>query len=218
MSHTAAQWHYIVATGQHGPVPVAEMAALVRAGTVRGDTMVWGPGMADWLPFARSPLAREIPLPGAASGYPQPGYPQAGYAQPGYAQPGNAQPGYPQPGASPAGADSFQGAVRTCLTKYATFSGRARRPEFWWFVLFSVLGGFATAVVDMAVFGAGISPLNGVFNLAMLVPGLAAGARRLHDTDRTGWWQLMWFVPLVGWIVLIVFWAQRETPGANRFG
>ena len=205
MSHTAAaQWHYIDATGQHGPVPAAQMAAMVRAGTVRADTMVWSPGMADWLPFARSPLARDIPLPGGPQGYAPSGYPPGGYP--------------PSGAASPAAADSFQGAIRTCLTKYATFAGRARRPEFWWFVLFSVLGGLGTAVIDMAVFGPGISPLNGTFHLAMLVPGLAVVARRLHDTDRTGWWMLLWFVPVVGWIVLIVFWAQRGTQGPNRFG
>jgi uncharacterized membrane protein YhaH (DUF805 family) len=218
MSHTAAQWHYIDATGQRGPVATAEMAALVRAGTVRADTMVWGPGMADWQPFARSPLAREIPLPGAASAYPPPGYPPPGYPPAGYAQ-----PGYAPPGGSPSGADGFQGAIRTCLAKFATFDGRARRPEYWWFVLFVILAQIVLGMIDGAIWGAlfgmwGMSPLSWLFGIATILPGLAVSVRRLHDTDKSAWWLLIVLVPVVGPVVLLVFMCLPGTQGPNRFG
>jgi uncharacterized membrane protein YhaH (DUF805 family) len=104
----------------------------------------------------------------------------------------------------------FSQAVQTCLRKYADFSGRASRPEYWWFVLF--------------VFGVGLllhfvsHLLAGLFHLGMLIPGLAAASRRLHDTNRSGWWQLIGIVPVLGWIVLIVFLAQEGQPGSNEHG
>lgn len=107
----------------------------------------------------------------------------------------------------------FQQAIKVCFTKYADFNGRASRPEYWWFVLFTILVGAALSVVSQG--------LSVIFNLGTLLPSLAAGARRLHETGRSGWWQLLWLVPLLGWIVLIIFLAQpatgsseHSTPGA----
>ncbi|KQV91798.1 DUF805 domain-containing protein [Rhizobacter sp. Root1221] len=95
---------------------------------------------------------------------------------------------------------NFQESIQVCFKKYADFTGRATRPEYWWFVLFLVIGSLVTT---------GISEfLGGIFAVATLVPSLAAGARRLHDTNRTGWWQLIGLIPMVGWIVLIVLLAQ----------
>jgi len=101
---------------------------------------------------------------------------------------------------------SFQDAIKTCFAKYADFNGRATRSEYWWFFLFVVLAG---AILSM--FG---RPLAGVFYLATLLPWLAVAVRRLHDTDRSGWWLLVGFVPLVGTIVLLVFFTQKSTGGA----
>jgi uncharacterized membrane protein YhaH (DUF805 family) len=115
----------------------------------------------------------------------------------------------------------FPTAVRTCLRKYATFSGRARRAEFWWFVLFNLLGSLALGLVDAAVFGAqpgAASVFQPLFSLAMLLPNIAVSVRRLHDTDRTGWWYLLVLLPVIGIIVLIVWYVQRGTDGPNRFG
>jgi uncharacterized membrane protein YhaH (DUF805 family) len=95
---------------------------------------------------------------------------------------------------------SFQESIRACLTKYADFSGRASRPEFWWFVLFVLLVTLALTTI--------IPVLGNVFGLAMLLPQLAVGARRLHDTGRSGWWQLLLLVPVAGLIGLIILWAQ----------
>ena len=103
-----------------------------------------------------------------------------------------------------------------CCKKYAEFSGRARRQEFWMFVLFNFLAGIAIGIVE-SILGTG-GALCGLYNLAIVVPSLAVGARRLHDTDRSGWWQLIVLIPLVGFIVLIVFWAADSKPGENRFG
>jgi len=115
----------------------------------------------------------------------------------------------------------FQTSVKTCFQKYATFSGRASRPEYWWFVLFLVLGNIAAAFVDYAAFPMtdgepGIVGL--LFGLATLLPSLAAGARRLHDTGRTGWWLLISIIPLIGFLVLLWFLTRPSGQGDNEYG
>ncbi|MDQ4116118.1 MAG: DUF805 domain-containing protein [Actinomycetota bacterium] len=115
------------------------------------------------------------------------------------------------------------------LRQYADFSGRARRTEFWMFVLFNAIAIVILTILDNllglsnssmgggAVYvSAGI--LTGIYQLAVLVPSLAVGARRLHDTGRSGWWQLIGLIPLVGAIVLIVFWATDGDPAPNQHG
>jgi uncharacterized membrane protein YhaH (DUF805 family) len=87
------------------------------------------------------------------------------------------------------------------LKKYAVFDGRAGRPEFWMFVLVSIIVSFLLSVLPLPM----LSPL---YSLVILIPSLAVGARRLHDTGRSGWWQLIGFVPVIGLIVLIIFFAQ----------
>jgi uncharacterized membrane protein YhaH (DUF805 family) len=91
-------------------------------------------------------------------------------------------------------------AIMRCFTKYADFDGRASRPEYWWFVLFVVLVSCGAVVIDPTLYY--------LFSLATLLPLLAAGARRLHDTNRSGWWQLLGLVPF-GIIVVIIFLAQQ---------
>lgn len=95
---------------------------------------------------------------------------------------------------------TFFDAVRACLTQYAEFNGRASRSEFWWFVLFVVL---VTAMLSYLHEAAG-----SMFLIAVLLPLLAAGSRRLHDTGRSGWWQLFLLVPVGGIVVLRFLWAQ----------
>ena len=103
-----------------------------------------------------------------------------------------------------------------CWKKYVEFSGRARRREFWLFFLFNILAGIVAGVLDL-VLGTG-RMLNSAYSLAAFLPGLAVSIRRLHDTDRSGWWYLLAFLPIVGWIVLFVFDCLDSTPGDNRFG
>ena len=117
---------------------------------------------------------------------------------------------------------SFQDAVRICLQRqYATFHGRARRSEYWFFALFTVLVSIVAGVLD-SVLGLrsesyGTGPIQGILQLALFVPALAVGARRLHDTGRTGWWQLVALIPFIGLIILIVFFSQDGQP-ENRYG
>jgi len=123
-------------------------------------------------------------------------------------------------------------AVKTCFTKYVDFSGRAKRPEYWWFVLFLFIGNVFCGLLDGMIFGgpemppggdigeevAGAALFQPVFALATFLPQLAAGVRRLHDRDMTGWWLLLLLVPAVGALVLLVMLALPGTKGDNRFG
>ena len=113
---------------------------------------------------------------------------------------------------------NFTEAVRSGFQNYANFNGRAQRSAFWYWVLFSAVVGTVLTLVDSAMFDEGTPVLSGLFSLATIIPNLAVGARRLHDTDRSGWWQLIVFIPLIGIIVLIVWMASRGKPGPNRFG
>lgn len=106
--------------------------------------------------------------------------------------------------------------------RYATFTGRARRAEYWNFVLFYILIFMGLSVVDFFIgifsFGQGIGILGGLFALGMLVPSIAVTVRRLHDTDRSGWWILIGAIPFFGGLILLVFMCLSGTPGDNRFG
>lgn len=102
------------------------------------------------------------------------------------------------------------------LRKYAQFDGRAHRTEYWNFFLFNVLIYLGISVVEALVGLGGL--VSGLYGLAVLVPGIAAAVRRLHDTGRAGWWVLLALVPLVGAIALLVLLAQEGEPGANAYG
>jgi uncharacterized membrane protein YhaH (DUF805 family) len=104
---------------------------------------------------------------------------------------------------------NFTESISVCFKKYADFNGRATRSEFWWFMLFLFLASGACNIVDRS--------LAGLFYLATILPHLAVSARRLHDTNRSAWWLLMWLVPVVGWVVLLVFYVQESDTGAGQF-
>ena len=110
----------------------------------------------------------------------------------------------------------------TALKKYATFSGRSQRSEFWYFVLFYLIICAVLSVVD-GIFGTfnmktGVGFITSIFSLAMLLPAISVTVRRLHDIGHSGWLSLISFIPLVGAIVLIAFLAQDSEAGQNRFG
>jgi uncharacterized membrane protein YhaH (DUF805 family) len=114
---------------------------------------------------------------------------------------------------------TFAQAIQSGFANYFNFSGRAIRSEYWYWVLFAMLGGLATEIIDSAIFAShsAVSPLNGLFNLLIFLPGLGLGIRRLHDINRSGWWVLI-TLTLIG-VFLLLYWAcQRGTPGPNRFG
>ena len=105
------------------------------------------------------------------------------------------------------------------LRKYAVFSGRADRPEFWWFQLANIIVAIIIGIIAAAILGRrGGQGIGYLYDLAVLLPSLGVSIRRLHDTDRSGWWLLLSFLPVIGWIVLIVFYALEGTPGPNNHG
>ncbi|MGV8803764.1 MAG: DUF805 domain-containing protein [Polaromonas sp.] len=104
---------------------------------------------------------------------------------------------------------NFGQAISTCLSHYATFSGRASRPEFWWFTLFQILA--------LAVAGMVSETLYGLAALGLLLPMLAVGTRRLHDVGRSGWWQLLMFTG-IGYFVLLYWWVQPTADDADSYG
>jgi len=103
---------------------------------------------------------------------------------------------------------NFGQAISVCLSKYVTFTGRASRPEFWWFFLFQILISLAASMLGDAI--------SGLVALGLLLPGLAVGARRLHDIGKSGWWQLI-LLTVIGLLVLIYWWVQPTVEGGNAY-
>ena len=112
---------------------------------------------------------------------------------------------------------TFSEAVRYCLNNYVTFSGRADRPQYWWFVLFNILVGIVAGIIDWILFGPEMNVISALAGLALLLPTLAVAVRRLHDMDHTGWWILIGITG-IGAIILLVWFCFRGTDGPNRFG
>ena len=157
----------------------------------------------------------------------------------------------------------FIEAVKTCFKKYFVFKGRAQRSEFWWWMLFTLIGGIIFGILDSIVFPsstAGIAaddllgqlagqstPISDVFSLLTFIPSIAVGTRRLHDIDKSGWWQLLPLAPalilgvgaglafasgtgataaltiggigtLIAVVLLLVWWAKDSQNQDNRFG
>lgn len=112
----------------------------------------------------------------------------------------------------------FIEAVQICFKKYATFEGRAARSEYWYWVAFLAGVSIITGMLDQILFpGARGEPINTVVTLALLCPGIAVTARRLHDTNRSGWWQLI-TLTIVGIIPLLYWECKKGDAGENRFG
>jgi uncharacterized membrane protein YhaH (DUF805 family) len=121
----------------------------------------------------------------------------------------------------------FGEAVRLFFRNYAKFEGRSRRSEFWWPQLFFILVGIAVSIIvgifaalgDIgAMIGGLIYIVYMLFSLAIIIPSIAVGFRRLHDTERSAWWLLIGFIPLIGAIVLLVFYCLEGTKGPNKYG
>jgi uncharacterized membrane protein YhaH (DUF805 family) len=109
----------------------------------------------------------------------------------------------------------FADAVKSSLSQYVGFTGRARRSEYWWFTLFTLLVAFAAAIVD-AVLGT-YPVVYALAALALFLPGLAVGVRRLHNTGRFGWFYLIALIPLAGVIILLMFFVSDSKPD-NEYG
>ncbi|MBV7377361.1 DUF805 domain-containing protein [Maritimibacter dapengensis] len=113
-------------------------------------------------------------------------------------------------------------AVETALReKYTDFSGRAMRSEFWWFVLFVFIVSAILSLIDTMLFSGvleDIGPLNAIFSLIMLIPSIAVTARRLHDIGKSGWWQLLFLIPIIGFLIIIWWAATKGDDGPNEYG
>lgn len=185
--------YYIIYNGQQvGPMPKEQLVAY----GLNPSSKVWCEGMPNWADAAT--VADLQPL--LASQQPPMPYPphQGGYQQPPYEQPVNNQPQE----------IGFVDAIKICFNKYADFEGRARRSEIWWWYLFSVL-------VDLAFIF--IPVIGWIATIALLIPTYAVGARRLHDTGRSGWLQFLMLVPCIGSIILII-WFCEDSQGDNEYG
>ncbi len=103
---------------------------------------------------------------------------------------------------------TFTESIQICFKKYAEFNGRATRSEFWWWVLFTFLLSTCSQVLSQK--------LGSIFSLAVFLPSIAVTSRRLHDIGRSGWWQLIGLIPIIGWVIMI-FWCVKESSGSNEY-
>lgn len=118
---------------------------------------------------------------------------------------------------------NFIESVKSCFEKYATFSGRASRPEYWYWILFTLIASFILDLIGASLLGFNLAEgakyniFSALFSLVTFLPGLAVSARRLHDVNRSGWWMLIAFT-IIGLIPLTIWYCQKGTEGDNRFG
>jgi uncharacterized membrane protein YhaH (DUF805 family) len=110
----------------------------------------------------------------------------------------------------------FGQAISAGFVKYVNFRDRACRSEFWYWTLFNIIAGSVAAIIDLMLNDEQL--VSGLFALVTIIPSFAIAVRRLHDLDRTGWWYLIGFVPVIGMIVLLVWYAAKGTDGPNQFG
>ena len=209
-------WYYARDNKEQGPIGEAQLVALVSEGVIGPKTLVWTDGMADWQDAGAVLPGHLRPAEwgGTVSTAPPP--PPRQTQMPTTAQP--APGGYTY--AATAHPTDFAGSVKAVFSKFATFTGRARRPEFWWFSLFSFVSNIAISFVEFVALGywGEYSFISTLYSFALLIPSLAVGARRLHDIGKSGWWQLIALIPLIGWIILIIWFAKKGDEGANAYG
>ncbi len=217
------QWYFVEEGKRAGPVAESALRSLVRSGRIQGATLVWTDGMGDWLPLAQSSIASmlmgvpDVPVtsvpppptsytPSSSTHNPAPGAVTGAWG----GGEETAGPGKPM---------SIGEAISSCFGKFFQFSGRASRSEYWFFYLVYLIVYIGTLLLGVDSFGysTGLFPLS-LAGLAFFFPWLSVFVRRLHDTDRSGWWFWLLLIPIIGWIVILVFLCQKPTPGRNRFG
>lgn len=230
-----AAWYYLVGQDRQGPMDAGDIVRLIGSGDISGDTLVWRKGLSGWEPASnhfsfgseadvpppvdqvappRADTRPITPIPGPSA---TPVSDQTPAPSPAYgAAPANGQIG---PDGLYVGAPSreFVEAAKVCLSKYATFSGRASRSEFWFFYLFYILIVMVAQVIDIAIIAAiaasGVPFFIPIFSfiviLGMILPQLAVSWRRLHDIDRTGWWlggamlaSIAFYAVIIGFVVV----------------
>ncbi len=208
---SSALWFCVINGKQEGPYSVETLQAMAESTPFASDMPVWSEGMATWKPLPDTALAGLVKTSSLPPPVPLGSVLQAG-TQNVASQLAGATASVSAAINAPIGsttAPGFLDAIKICLSKYADFKGRASRSEYWWFLLFTLIVYGVTAFLPI---------ISLIAVLALLVPSISAAVRRLHDTDRSGWWYLLSLVPVVGTIVLIVFLCQRGTEEQNRFG
>lgn len=196
-------WYFDGPEGREGPFARTEMEHLAEIGRLEPDTPVWREGFDAWEPARR----HFVELAPYRTSKPQ----KTPQAAPGFE--GRHE-------GSPNGAEDFRTAVAEGFRRYVDFRGRSNRPEFWYWALFALLGGVITGLADQAFLDPSgrTSLLNSLFSLGTFLPSLAVSARRLHDIGRSGWWLLLLLLPIIGWIVLIVWYCQPGDRDRNDWG
>lgn len=190
----STEWYYAIEGTSHGPVSQAEFENLVSVGAIRSDTLVWQEGMEDWLPYRRA----------GGTDNAEPMQPHAPIS--------NTQ--------NPARSDAntFLGALKDGFARYVDFKSRSTRSQFWWWTLWSLIIDVVTGFIDGDLWTGNFGPVNLLVSVAIFLPSLAVGIRRLHDTGRSGWWYLLIFLPIIGWIILLVFFCTKTQEQANQWG
>lgn len=222
-------WYYAMGDEREGPVEAAEIERMIGTGQISRDTLVWREGLNGWEPAMQHfsfAVASPPPLNKAASA-PDPVAPTYINETSSFSNTSSSSSASVDIGADGlyvgAPGRSFGEAISTCFSKYVTFSGRASRSEYWFFVLFLVLAGIGASILDAILFPGSLEtggPINGILSLATLLPSLAVGWRRLHDTDRSGWWIGGFYLAiiLVAVIAVALLSGGTEEAGAALFG
>jgi len=112
---------------------------------------------------------------------------------------------------------TFTEAIKDGFDHYTKFDGRAGRPAYWWWFLFGILVSIGANIIDRGILD-GAAVVSSIAGLALLLPGLSVSIRRLHDTGHSGWWILIIFIPIIGFIVLLVWYLTKSDPGDNEYG
>jgi len=212
-------WYYLSNDTRIGPVEPREIERLVSQGSVTAHTLVWREGMDGWEEAGHhfsfvSGLSSPPPIPPRALG-PNSAMPSSTTTNPGDKNGTGADRLYVG-----APARGFGEAISVCFNNFVTFRGRASRSEYWYFFLFCILLGLATAVIDMAIFGVDndMSPINALTSLALFLPSLAVAVRRLHDTNRSGWWIGGFWIGLIGVLMMVGMVAAAKPNADNAIG
>mgnify|MGYP003138528354 CR=1 FL=1 len=186
-------WYYVVDGARNGPVEQSEITRLIKLGTITAQTLVWRKGLDGW---GAASEHFDMPSVGGPPPMPASAAPQAAIPR--------SHPALQQALYEGAPARGFGEAINVCLNKYVDFKGRASRSEFWYFILFTFILGIATSLLDVMLFPNNVmSPLNSLVSLAVFLPGLAVAMRRLHDTNRSGWWIGGFYLGLIAYVVFM---------------
>ena len=215
-----AQWYYVEGDARVGPVSADEMSRLIAAGRIGPESYVWRDGLPGW-----EEAAQHFRFPGAGVPPPVPEPGEKRSRRLDRYRPPEPAPGSPGPAMGPGGARptgmtgpdglyihapsrGFFEAISVCFRRYFGFSGRASRSEYWFFILFTILLGIITGLVDSMLFGVPMSgevagPLNTISALVVLIPTFAVAWRRLHDIGRSGWWIGGFWLASIGAVLLV---------------